>query len=117
MTSPWAALTILLAVVVFGIGALYAVSLLAAAERAPLVVAPFQSGQWPVEHAVSRFHARWYAMAILFLAFDVEMIFMYPWTLIVAERGTTAVVEMFSFLAVLLVGVGYARREGALRWS
>ncbi len=42
---------------------------------------------------------------------------MYPWTLVVAEKGTSAVVEMFVFLAILFSGVVYAWREGALRWA
>lgn len=78
---------------------------------------PHLGGLPPVEHAVSRFHVRWYAVTMIFLAFDMEMIFMYPWTVVVATMGTTAVVEMFLFLAILLAGVVYAWREGALRWT
>lgn len=80
-------------------------------------VLPFESGLLPTQHAVSRYHARWYAVTVLFLAFDMEMIFMYPWAVVVAEMGRGAVIEMFGFLAVLLVGVVYVWREGALRWS
>jgi NADH-quinone oxidoreductase subunit A len=47
----------------------------------------------------------------------MEMIFMYPWAVVVADMGAGAVVEMFGFLAVLLVGVVYVWREGALRWT
>ena len=53
---------------------------------------------------------------LLFLAFDVEMLFMYPWAVVVAQIGATAVVEMFLFLAALFVAVVWAWREGALRW-
>ncbi|MCQ0004872.1 NADH-quinone oxidoreductase subunit A [Actinomadura madurae] len=60
---------------------------------------------------------RWYTVAMIFLAFDMEMVFMYPWALVVASIGVKAVVEMFVFLALLLVGVLYAWREGALRWA
>lgn len=82
----------------------------------PAVVLPFQSGARPREHALSRYHVRWYALTLLFLAFDVEMLFMYPWALVVAVEGGGSVVEMFVFLGVLGVGVLWARREGALRW-
>lgn len=78
---------------------------------------PHLGGLPPVEHAVSRFHVRWYAVTMIFLAFDMEMIFMYPWAVVVATMGTAAVVEMFLFLAILLAGVVYAWREGALRWT
>ncbi len=53
---------------------------------------------------------------MLFLAFDVEMLFMYPWAVVVAEEGAGAVLEMFLFLGALLVAVFWAWREGALRW-
>ncbi|MCF7552671.1 NADH-quinone oxidoreductase subunit A [Pseudonocardia sp. WMMC193] len=80
-------------------------------------VPPFTGGLAPVEHAFSRFHVRWYPLTMVFLAFDMEMIFMYPWTLVVARTGASAVVEMFVFLGILLAGVVYAWREGALRWT
>ena len=78
---------------------------------------PFLSGGVPQEHAVSRYHARWYALTMVFLAFDMEMVFMYPWAVVVSAVGVTAVVEMFIFLGLILVGVLYAWREGALRWA
>ena len=78
---------------------------------------PFLSGWEPAEHALSRFHVRWYPLTLLFLAFDVEMLFMYPWAVVVARVGGSAVVEMFVFLGLLMVGVLWAWREGALRWD
>jgi len=80
-------------------------------------VLPFESGLPPTQHAVSRYHARWYAVTLLFLAFDMEMVFMYPWAVVVADMGAGAVIEMFGFLLVLMVGVVYVWREGALRWT
>ncbi|NUR93157.1 MAG: NADH-quinone oxidoreductase subunit A [Nonomuraea sp.] len=106
------ALTVL--ALLLGIAGIYLVSL-AVAPR-PVAVGPFLSGARPAEHALSRFHVRWYAITLVFLAFDMEMVFMYPWALVVAEVGPVAVIEMFAFLALLLVGVLYAWREGALRW-
>ena len=96
---------------------LYGASSVLRGARESAAVLPFESGLLPTQHAVSRYHARWYAVTILFLAFDMEMIFMYPWALVVAEMGRGAVIEMFGFLAVLLVGVVYVWREGALRWT
>jgi NADH-quinone oxidoreductase subunit A len=90
--------------------------LLAVAPPATDVTA-FSGGLAPTEHAYSRFHVRWYPVTMVFLAFDMEMLFMYPWTLVVSEVGAAAVIEMFLFLAILLAGVVYAWREGALRWT
>jgi NADH-quinone oxidoreductase subunit A len=107
----------LLAVTAALVAGVYAAGLLLAIDRRPLTVPPFLSGLPPQEHAVSRFHVRWYTLTMVFLAFDMEMVFMYPWTLVVATVGAKAVVEMFLFLAILMVGVVYAWREGALRWT
>lgn len=98
------------------VGSAYVVQLGLAAARDPLSVTQFTGGLPPVEHAVSRYHVRWYTVAMLFLAFDMEMVFMYPWTLVITTMGPSAVIEMFTFLFVLFVGVVYAWREGALRW-
>jgi len=99
-----------------GVIVLYAGHRLLVSE-CPLTVLPFLSGAMPREHALSRYHARWYAATLLFLAFDIEMLFMYPWSTVVVTEGLSAVVEMFLFLGVLLVGVFWAWREGALRWA
>lgn len=112
---------LVLLVIVLSVGLLsvaaYAASAVLAVRRRPLTTAPYLSGGAPAEHAMSRHHVRWYVMSLLFLAFDVEMLFMYPWTLVVAHVGISAVVEMFGFLLVLLVVVVYAWREGVFRWA
>ncbi|MEV4174223.1 NADH-quinone oxidoreductase subunit A [Nonomuraea sp. NPDC049709] len=105
----------LVALLAVGVAGVYAVSAFLA-PRGVVRAGPFLSGSRPREHALSRFHVRWYAVTLIFLAFDMEMIFMYPWAFVVAEVGAMAVVEMFAFLALLLVGVLYAWREGAFRW-
>lgn len=86
-------------------------------DTTPLLVLPHTSGRVPLQHALSRYHPRWYAASVVFLAFDVEMLFMYPWAVVVEDLGPGAVVEMFGFLAVLLAAVAWARREGAFRWA
>lgn len=108
---------VLLGLVLLVVGGGYALARLVSVTRETLQVAAFASGHEPVEHAFSRFHVRWYAVTLIFLAFDMEMLFMYPWTLVVSAVGFSAVIEMFVFLAILLAGVAYAWREGALRWS
>lgn len=90
---------------------------LTAGRPADPAVAPYLSGFAPSAHALSRYHVRWYPLTLLFLAFDVEMLFMYPWAVVVAKVGASAVTEMFVFLALLMAGVAWAYREGALRWA
>ncbi|CAN5546545.1 hypothetical protein BH10ACT10_BH10ACT10_00960 [soil metagenome] len=88
-----------------------------AVSVSPFEVEPWMSGHRPTEHALSRYHARWYTASVVFLAFDVEMLFMYPWAIVVGQLGPGAVVEMFGFLLMLLLAVAWARREGAFRWA
>lgn len=108
-----AMLTVALGVIV----AVLALHRLTSVARSSLTVLPFHSGQVPAEHALSRYHARWYPATLLFLAFDVEMLFMYPWAVVVADLGMSAVIEMFVFLAALFLVVAWAWREGVLRWA
>lgn len=98
------------------IGGLYLVARFTAIAPDSVETLPYLSGWNPHEHALSRYHARWYPLTFIFLAFDVEMLFMYPWAVVVATDGIGAVVEMFVFLGVLMVAVLWAWREGALRW-
>ncbi len=78
---------------------------------------PFTGGRAPSVHAWSRYHARYYPMALLFLAFDMEMVFMYPWAVVFVSEGLVAMVEMGMFIGILLLGVLYAWRERAFRWT
>lgn len=116
MVSGFLSALVLLGAVLAILGGFCAASWLLRVTRDPLETAPFTGGLSAEEHAVSRFHVRWYAVTLLFLAFDMEMIFMYPWALVISAVGAPAVIEMFAFLTVLLAGVAYAWREGALRW-
>ena len=114
--AGYAAVGIVLGAALLGIAAVVLVA--RAAQVAPIRrdVLPFGSGWDLPEHALSRFHTRWYPMTLVFLAFDVEMLFMYPWAVVVARVGASAVIEMFVFLGVLMAAVVWAWREGALRW-
>ncbi|KAB8188499.1 NADH-quinone oxidoreductase subunit A [Nonomuraea phyllanthi] len=107
----------LLGLALAGVGVLYGAAWWLRTTGVPIAARPFGAGLEPAEHAVSRFHVRWYPVTMLFLAFDMEMVFMYPWVRVISAVGPGAVIEMFTFLAVLLAGVVYAWREGALRWT
>ena len=114
--SGYAAIGIVIGISLLGLAVLAGVSRRTAVARPARDVLPFGSGWDLQEHALSRFHTRWYPMTLVFLAFDVEMLFMYPWSVVVARMGPEAVIEMFVFLGILLVAVVWAWREGAFRW-
>src|SRR5699024_8961681 len=76
--STYVGLLAMLVLALLGVGAAYLLWRATTVHPESVAVKPFLSGFDPQEHALSRFHARWYPMTLLFLAFDVEMLFMYP---------------------------------------
>ncbi len=79
---------------------------------------PFECGSVSVGDArTSRFSVRFYLVAMLFILFDIEIIFMYPWALIFRDLGWLGFFEMLAFVSVLLVGLIYVWKKGALDWN
>ena len=121
MSELWAALLTTAVVTAVGVGAVLVVRAVGAAQeparRTPPQLVPYHGGSAPTLHAWSRYHARYYPMTLLFIAFEMEMMFMYPWAVVYVQTGTKALVEMGMFLAILSLGVVYAWREGALAWQ
>ena len=64
----------------------------------------------------NQFNVGYYLFALLFLIFDVELIFMYPWAVVVKEMGMVALVEIVVFVFILFIGFLYAHKKGALKW-
>jgi len=78
---------------------------------------PILGGGEPATHAWSRFHVRYYPMTLVFVAFEMEMMFMYPWAVVYVEEGVKALVEMGMFLTILGVGIVYAYKERVFSWQ
>lgn len=76
---------------------------------------PASSGVLSRDPVWGRYHARYYGFALLFLAFDMEMAFMYPWAVVYKELGLVALYDMGVFLAILFLGLLYGWSQGALR--
>lgn len=115
--SGYGAVAWLLLVVLAGAGALYGIGRLVRLPGPAREVPPYLSGLPPREHAVSRFHVRWYAVTLLFLAFDMEMIFMYPWAVVFGELGVVAFLDMLVFIGLLSAAIAYAWGMGGLAWE
>ena len=79
--------------------------------------APHLGGGAAETHAWQRYHFRAYTMVLVFIAFEMEMMFMYPWAVVFVAEGLKALAEMGMFLAILSVGVLYGWREGVFRWQ
>ncbi len=84
---------------------------------APLKRGIYECGEIPVGEARIRFDIRYYVFALLFVVFDVEAVFIYPWGVLFRELGWYGFVVMMLFIEVLVVGLIYAYRKGALRWA
>ena len=78
---------------------------------------PYESGVPDVEPPRARFTPRFYVVAMLFVVFDIEAIFLYPWAVAFDEMGMFALVEMVLFLATVFVAYAYVWRRGGLEWS
>ncbi len=77
----------------------------------------YESGNLPTESPRMPFSVKFYLIAILFVIFDVEAIFLYPWAVSFAHLGLFGLIEMLIFISLLLVGFIYAWRKGALDWE
>jgi NADH-quinone oxidoreductase subunit A len=90
--------------------------IVAPAKPTPVKAAPYESGVPDVSPVKPRYTPRFYVVAMLFVVFDIEAIFIYPWAVNFDALGRYGFVEMFSFIGLLFVGYIYAWKKGALEW-
>ena len=83
----------------------------------PVKAEPFESGNPPKGDARVRFSVKFYLVAMLFLVFDIEVVFLYPWAILFRRLGIFGLVEMGIFLFILVVGFIYVWKKGALEWE
>ncbi|RPI47934.1 MAG: NADH-quinone oxidoreductase subunit A [Betaproteobacteria bacterium] len=96
----------------------WAVSTALGANRPdPDKLSPYECGFEAFEDARMKFDVRYYLVAILFILFDLEIAFLFPWAIVLSELGWFGVVSMGIFLAILVVGFVYEWKKGALEWE
>ena len=83
----------------------------------PLKTSTYECGVEPTGSARQRFSVKFYIVAMLFILFDIEVAFLYPWAVLFRELGVFGLIEMAVFVFILLVGLMYAWRKGALEWE
>ncbi len=76
----------------------------------------YECGDLPIGNTWVRFNSRFYIIALIYVIFDVEIVFMFPWAVVFTKIGMVAFVEMFIFIVVLLVGLAYVWKKGDLQW-
>lgn len=97
---------------------LLAIGLLAGPQRPDSEkLSPYECGFEPFEDARMRFDVRYYLLAILFIIFDLEIAFLFPWAVVFMKIGIVALVEMALFLLLLVIGFAYVWKKGALEWE
>ena len=99
-------------------GAMLAFSRLLGQRRpTPRKLSPYECGMTPTGDARQRFSVKFYLVAMIFILFNVEIVFLYPWAIIFHELRMFGFIEMALFLGILLAGFAYLWKKGALDWS
>ncbi|MCX5794707.1 MAG: NADH-quinone oxidoreductase subunit A [Elusimicrobia bacterium] len=118
MLSPYVVIFLFVAAgVAFGAGALIAAKLLRPSLPYARKLTTYECGIKPTGSSEVKLNIRFYVFALLFVVFDVEILYVYPWAVTVKEVGPLALAEMAVFLAILFIGLIFAWRKGALVWE
>jgi len=118
MLSSWVPVLIFL-IVVCGFAAVSVIGSFVVGMRKPSLakLGPYECGVTPVGTARDRFSVKFYLVAMLFLLFDIEAVFLFPWAVIYRELKIFGFLEMLVFIATVLAGYVYVWKKGALEWD
>ncbi len=105
-------LSTLVALIAIGLGTLFGPRKHSAAKAMP-----YESGMTPYGEGTRRMPVRFYLIAVLFILFDIEVVFFLPWAIVFRQLGLFGLIEMVIFIVILLVGYVYAWKKGALEWE
>jgi NADH-quinone oxidoreductase subunit A len=111
--------TLLFLIVAGGIGVALIIVGRVLGPKRPTVekLLPYESGFNAFEDARMQFNVRYYLIAIIFIVFDLEIAFVFPWALVFRDLGVFGLIEMGTFLALLVIGFAYVWKKGALEWE
>lgn len=99
------------------IGILIITSLVGPKKRFADKMEPFECGESPIVSPRQRFSVKFYLVALFFVIFDIEAVFLYPWAVLFNDLGMFGFVEMMIFIIILAVGLVYVWKRGALEWE
>src|SRR6266498_246279 len=106
------AVATLIALIAIGLGELFGPK-----KKSETKSMPYESGMNPYGEGTRRMPVRFYLIAVLFILFDIEVVFFLPWAMVFRQLGIFGLIEMFIFIIILLVGYVYAWKKGALEWE
>ena len=114
----WAAIVLMVGLgVAFAGGGVLASRFLGPSHPTPEKQAPYECGVPPVGDARQRQPVKFYLVAMIFLLFDIEVAFLYPWTMSLRDLGWVGLAQILVFFAILLTGYVYVWRKGVLNWD
>lgn len=114
--GPASLIVLALAAVFFSAGGILVSKLVLKATKNPQKGEPYECGVKTVGPSWVQFNVGYYLFALIFLIFDVELIFLYPWAVVLKQSGWLAFGEIIVFLFILFMGFLYAHKKGALKW-
>lgn len=117
LTDYFPILLFLLVALLVGVGPLLLGFLIGSRRPDPQKNSPYECGFEAFEDARMKFDVRYYLVAILFILFDLEIAFLFPWAVVLKEIGPFGLGAMIVFLAILVVGFIYEWKKGALEWE
>ncbi|MDQ3855372.1 MAG: NADH-quinone oxidoreductase subunit A [Chloroflexota bacterium] len=117
VSNYWPIAIFFVIVIGFALASLAMSRLIAPHKPSPIKAETYESGIEAIGTAQQRFDVRFYTIAMLFVLFDIEAVFLYPWAVVYDRIGLYGLVEMVLFIALLLVAYAYAWRKGALDWA
>jgi len=101
----------------FALGTLFLSSMMGPRRPSRNKLSPYECGIDPVGSARERVPVKFYLVAMLFIIFDIEIVFLYPWAVVLNSLKLFGLVEMVFFLGILLVGLLYVWKKGGLEWT
>ena len=114
--GPVSLIVLTIAAIVFSAGGILAGKIFTKGSENPQKGQAYECGIPTQTSPWHQFNVGYYLFALLFLIFDVELIFMYPWAVVVKKIGMVALVEIVIFIFILFMGFLYAHKKGALKW-
>jgi NADH-quinone oxidoreductase subunit A len=110
-------LLFLLVAVAFAAGTIGLSTIIVPRRRNAAKMSPYECGVDPAGDARERFSVKFYLVAVLFILFDIEAVFLYPWAVAFRQLGLYGLIEMVLFILILLVGYAYLLKKRALDWQ
>jgi NADH-quinone oxidoreductase subunit A len=109
-------IVLIISAIVFAAGGIITSKILVMGSSNVVKSQPYECGVETIGSTWIQFNVGYYLFALIFLIFDVEIVFLYPWAVVVKSVGWSALVEILVFLFILFLGFLYAHKKGALKW-